>query len=394
MNGSIEAELKEVLVMARKIIIASRDYKAMLEIAVNEGARITGASRCCLVIKNKRNEFVLKAGYPKEYHGINQKITAEYGADFLEEITEKHKRVMVIINPAEDPRTHYLKEIAKRYNLKAIVFVPFYYKGESLGVMVFDFTNRDFSKLIDVIKKIAGLVGTAMGNIYEEIKSDGNLRQKEKLTLLGENSARMAHVVRNAAVVIGGFANRLNETDWQNPDKAKHEAKIIAEEVRKLELSMSNVLNYSRFLPEKLGFGNHNLNEFTKATAEKFSKFYGQIRFQFKTDRDLMVCFDKEMMGICFDDLIRNAKEAHAKHIWIRTKIKPKIKRFLITVANDGDRIDPTVLDEIFDPFFTTKTAGTGLGLSNVQAIVHAHGGDITAESNEKITIFRIYLPI
>ena len=75
-NESIETELKEAIVMARKLIIANHDYKALLEIAVNEGARIASASRCCLIIKNKKGELVLKAGYPKESHGINQKITA------------------------------------------------------------------------------------------------------------------------------------------------------------------------------------------------------------------------------------------------------------------------------------------------------------------------------
>lgn len=54
----------------------------------------------------------------------------------------------------------------------------------------------------------------------------------------------------------------------------------------------------------------------------------------------------------------------------------------------------------IFEKFFradtsrTSKTGGTGLGLAIAKQIVERHGGTITAQSNDKYTIFAVFLPL
>jgi signal transduction histidine kinase len=50
--------------------------------------------------------------------------------------------------------------------------------------------------------------------------------------------------------------------------------------------------------------------------------------------------------------------------------------------------------DRIFEPFFSRSEGGTGLGLSTVRNIVHAHGGQVRVTSNlEEGTTFRVLLP-
>lgn len=67
-----------------------------------------------------------------------------------------------------------------------------------------------------------------------------------------------------------------------------------------------------------------------------------------------------------------------------------------LEVADTGTGMPPEVVAKIFDPFFTTKEIGqgTGLGLSTTLAIVRAHGGFVTVESEPgQGTSFRIHLP-
>ena len=69
----------------------------------------------------------------------------------------------------------------------------------------------------------------------------------------------------------------------------------------------------------------------------------------------------------------------------------------VVTVADTGIGIEPSLIDQIFDPFFTTKPPGqgTGLGLSTVFNLVKQHGGFLRVESQVgQGTTFWVYLPI
>ena len=71
--------------------------------------------------------------------------------------------------------------------------------------------------------------------------------------------------------------------------------------------------------------------------------------------------------------------------------------RVFLEVADDGPGIPPELKERIFEPFFTTRRQGkgTGLGLSICNAIVTAHGGSFTVESElGKGATFRVELPV
>jgi signal transduction histidine kinase len=70
-----------------------------------------------------------------------------------------------------------------------------------------------------------------------------------------------------------------------------------------------------------------------------------------------------------------------------------------LEVVDHGAGIDPAIRDRIFDPFFTTRPVGEGrgrgLGLAICQAIVMAHRGALTFESEPgRGTTFRLELPV
>jgi signal transduction histidine kinase len=56
----------------------------------------------------------------------------------------------------------------------------------------------------------------------------------------------------------------------------------------------------------------------------------------------------------------------------------------LIGVDDDGPGIAAEERAQIFDPFFTRREGGVGLGLTIVQQIVQAHGGDIGVETGPR----------
>ncbi len=67
-----------------------------------------------------------------------------------------------------------------------------------------------------------------------------------------------------------------------------------------------------------------------------------------------------------------------------------------LTISDNGEGIDPEIIDRIFDPYFTTKAfgKGTGMGLSIVHGIITNHDGSISVYSEPgKGTTFKVLLP-
>ena len=69
----------------------------------------------------------------------------------------------------------------------------------------------------------------------------------------------------------------------------------------------------------------------------------------------------------------------------------------LLKVYDTGRGIPTTIKDKIFEPFFTTKEVGegTGMGLSQVHAIVCSHGGYLSfADNKPNGTVFSVFFPV
>ena len=98
-------------------------------------------------------------------------------------------------------------------------------------------------------------------------------------------------------------------------------------------------------------------------------------------------------------NLVTNAANATppGKRDVIRIRLGPGAPGMArLEVTDHGSGISPTTLRRIFEPFFTTRPVGkgTGLGLAICHAIVTAHGGTLTVETEVgRGSTFRVELP-
>src|SRR4030066_59559 len=279
-------------------------------------------------------------------------------------------------------------------------------KGEPIGILVFDRIGSErFSReALEKIIFLGRLASAAIGMELKRQKDREKILQDEKLRTLGEHSSRIAHIIRNSLTIIGGFSGRLlkrllkesrsgdSEIDSKLLETLWGTTKIIDDESKKLEEIVNHVLTFMSF--KKPVLEPHNINRFLKEELPPTA--VNGVRPRFKLDKQLNrlnMTFDRNMMSVCLQDLIRNAIEASATRILIKTKLKPKQKEVVISTINDGKTISPDIMKELFSPFVTTKMNGSGLGLANVQSIINSHEGDISVTS-DKITEFKITLPL
>lgn len=121
------------------------------------------------------------------------------------------------------------------------------------------------------------------------------------------------------------------------------------------------------------------------------------IRYEVEDD-DIELHLDARQMEQVLINLVKNAREACANvevlAIEVRTHADHAVRRFLITVTDNGEGITPATIDKVFVPFFTTKQHGSGIGLALSRQIVSAHGGIIKVRSDAGSTTFTVSLPL
>ena len=226
------------------------------------------------------------------------------------------------------------------------------------------------------------------------------LLDKEKLAVLGELTAGIAHEINNPAAVILGNVDLLVAELADDVNPVQEEVDMIIQQVYRIRSLINNLLQYSRpghyvesyelMAPDKviddtLLLVSHALEK-QQVTVEKAYQANCPVEINCQQVQQVLV------------NLILNASHALEGPGSIKLKTsnwleEEQIIGSVIEVEDHGKGIDPDNLSKIFDPFFTTKKSGTGLGLSVSYGIIRRHGGDIQVHSSpESGTVFSVYL--
>jgi signal transduction histidine kinase len=128
--------------------------------------------------------------------------------------------------------------------------------------------------------------------------------------------------------------------------------------------------------------------------------FDESITVEVKLDvTNLKVQADPTRLAQVFDNLISNAAK-YAPGSKVTIGLATHDDKVRISFSDNGQGIPPNHLPNIFTRFYRVpdlhrSVRGTGLGLFICRRIIHAHGGEITAESSLGVgTTFHIDLPL
>jgi len=100
-------------------------------------------------------------------------------------------------------------------------------------------------------------------------------------------------------------------------------------------------------------------------------------------------------------NLGRNAVEAGARHLLLRTRVErgahlgERVVRtaLRVDVIDDGGGVPPELHDSLFLPLVSGRAGGNGLGLALCQEIAREHGGSLYFRSRPGETVFTLLLP-
>ena len=236
-------------------------------------------------------------------------------------------------------------------------------------------------------------------------KLEEMVKRTEKLAVMGETAANIAHEIRNPLGSIELFASLLIKDlkDKKNRDRASH----IVNSVRDMDNKISNLLLFARDQkPPMRGVNIHSaLKEIIVFSEQIIEKENIIFSVNYYEDVGPTIVGNAEMLKQVFLNLMLNALQAMPEggNLYVETRISDgndKKKNFHnsnieISFMDTGCGIPTENIKKIFDPFFTTKGTGAGLGLAIVHNIVDIHGGSIDVENNKSGGVtFNITFPV
>ena len=232
-------------------------------------------------------------------------------------------------------------------------------------------------------------------DVTEKQHLEQRLQQAEKMAAIGELSTYMAHEIRNPLFAIGGFANALLRNPSLN-DLAREKARIIYDESRRLDIILTNILNFAR--PTEQSLGEFDADMVARQTIELMT--IGSEERGIKVVLNLEPHLPKasgnaENLKQCLINLAKNALEAMPDGGTLALRVTRSESFIRIDVEDTGRGIPAKQMDQIFSPFFTTKDRGSGLGLAMTRKMISEMGGKVTLESEEgKGTKISLFVPV
>jgi signal transduction histidine kinase len=220
---------------------------------------------------------------------------------------------------------------------------------------------------------------------FESIqKSQERIIQAEKLSSLGQLSARLAHELKNPLTSIKMILQAILDGS-PTPEMTKEDAEVILKEVKKLDAILTQFLSFAKpprleLRPLNLG---HVIEEVLSLMKTEFNR--GRVEVLQEISGLPEIKGDHEKMTQVLINLLHNSIEAMPEggklKIVVREILENNQRRVLLRVEDSGQGIPEEYRKKVFDPFFTTKEGGTGLGLSVVYSIIKEHHGSIELQS-------------
>ena len=205
------------------------------------------------------------------------------------------------------------------------------------------------------------------------------MAERERLAVIGEMAAVLAHEIRNPLGSIKGFAQYLSEQGAGG----KAELAVIVEEARRLERLTEDLLLYAR--PSEVRVEEFNLSdlagEVEKLLQESAHAKMASILMKKDIPHDLVMASDREKLKQILFNILRNSAEAVIEGGLIELSGERSGNEIIIIVRDNGAGMDEETKSRAFKSFFTTKATGTGLGLAIVEKLTTALEGRITLES-------------
>ena len=278
-----------------------------------------------------------------------------------------------------------------------------FFRGGNRKIFPIGLTTSPFHDLKN--KKTYGFI-IHFRDISAQLEQRRQLERMERLAMLGELAAGIAHEIRNPMASIKSAAQVLEES--LKPDDFRTE--LVSRIIKAIDRSnalLSRFFDFTRPRKPVQEFQDVEMliDGIYLLLAPRFRK--KKINFLKNSQNNVPQVFvDSGQIEQVFMNLFLNAIDAmpDGGDLLVSISVAGEMKEFnnlqkpefvCVQVEDNGIGIPPENLEKIFNPFFTTKSSGIGLGLSITNRLMQENGGKIEVSSKKGHgTTFTLYFPI
>jgi two-component system sensor histidine kinase PilS (NtrC family) len=238
------------------------------------------------------------------------------------------------------------------------------------------------SRIYDPRSHVTGIIAsfsdlTEMANMRQE------LQRHDRLAVIGELAAGLAHEIRNPVAAIRGAVDEL---------QGNLNERVMAEKLTAIALRESDHLNQivSGFLDFARKPSVHretfDVRGLVWEAADWIERRYDMSRLTIKVTAPESICAvsgDRSQIRQVFLNIAKNGIEAMGEHGSLSVVVTQRASSVDVVFDDQGPGIEPDKVARIFEPFYTTKESGVGMGLAICLRIITAHDGTIRVNSRD-----------
>lgn len=201
-------------------------------------------------------------------------------------------------------------------------------------------------------------------------------------------SYSVSHDLRAPLRHINGYVDLLNEKFLDDlPEKARHYLKTISGASQQMGKLVDDLLQFSRTGRQELHKTTFNMNDLVDEVVQNIKNEYVDRKVNWNIQNFPESFGDPSLLKQVWINLLDNAVKysKNQEKSEITIEFKNENNNLIFSVRDNGVGFDMKYAHKLFGVFqrlhSESEFEGTGIGLANVQRIIHKHNGRVWAES-------------
>ena len=330
-----------------------------------------------LLITQTRNVFI--TGNPDSTDFYNQKSDSIIQKTFTGKLKKSGKDFNLHwLNSKSDSTGTNKPEIyiKSEYPLSSLSITG--YRGHILGLMIPQLIFSFF---------LLSLTAFAFYFTYSNYKKQFSLN-----VLRRDFISNITHELKTPVTTVKVAIEALKSGELlKKPDTATEYLNMADEEVMRLEILISKIIEHARLESKTaiLNLESTNLQKLIENVIDKFLLRSGdKISINYiPPSGDIFVDIDKTYITGVINTILDNSVKYAGDEVNIEILLQEDNNGVFLSIADDGPGIPEKYLPEVFDTFFRVpqgdrhNVKGYGLGLSFAKQVMNAHGGSISVRN-------------